>query len=484
MDKARPSIKDLHARLSQGETKSVDLTQQSLDHAKNSDSLGTLFLSLREGRAMAAAEAADQRAKQGKRLGPLDGIPIAIKDNIVMKDEVATCGSQFLRDYVSPYDSHVVGKLKEAGAVIIGKTNLDEFAMGSSNEHSAYGVVRNPWDRDRVPGGSSGASAVCVAAGIAPLSLGSETGGSVRQPASFCGVVGVKPTYGRVSRYGLVAFASSLDQIGPFSWWVEDAALLLQVIAGRDERDSTSAAQAVDDYPQTIQKPIDGLRVGLVRDFTATDLDAAAEKNFSTAVEAIRGLGAKTVEVSLPHLKYAVGCYYVINSAEASANLARFDGVRYTSRSKDHGNLKDLFVNSRTQGFGVEVKRRIMLGTYVLSAGYYDAYYGKACKIRHLIREDFIKAFAKCDVILTPTSPCEAFPLGAKLENPLQMYLSDVFTASINLAGLPAVSVPSGFSEQGLPFGLQIIAPDFAEGRALGVAHHYQQSTDWKDMRP
>jgi len=426
-------------------------------------------ISLRGEQALAEAEDVDKAVAAGEQLPPGAGLPLLIKDNMVVRGDVTTCASKILENFVSPYDAHVVENLRKSRMIILGKANMDEFAMGSSNENSAFGPVKGPLDPGRVPGGSSGGPAAAVALKLTPAALGSDTGGSIRQPASFCGVVGLKPTYGRVSRYGLVAYGSSLDQIGPLSRTVEDAALLLKVIAGHDRRDSTSAAQEVPDYLSLIQGDIKGLRVGLPREYFPSSLDARIRERVISQVARLEDQGAEAVEISLPHTDYAIAAYYIVATAEASANLARYDGVRYGLRTRESGNVIEMYRTSRSRGFGTEVKRRIMLGTYVLSAGYYDAYYLKAQRVRTLITNDFIEAFKKVDVIVTPTTPSTAFTLGALLDNPVQMYLQDIFTVTVNLCGVPAVSMPAG-SVDGLPVGVQIIGSHFDEATILKAA--------------
>lgn len=427
------------------------------------------YISLDEEGALRKAEEVDARVARGEEVGVLAGVPVAVKDNICIKGMRTTCASKILENFVSPYDATVVEKLKAADAVFLGKTNLDEFAMGSSTENSYFGPTRNPHDPERVPGGSSGGSAAALAAGEAVLALGSDTGGSIRQPASFCGVVGLKPTYGRVSRYGLVAFASSLDQIGPMAKNVKDTALLLNVISGYDPRDSTSAPVEVPDFTKALDEGIEGIRIGLPREYFAEGLEDEVREKVLEAVDILKGEGAEVVEVSLPHTKYAIATYYIVAPAEASSNLARYDGVKYGFRAEGR-DLYEMYCNTRSQGFGEEVKRRIMLGTYTLSAGYYEAYYLKALKVRTLIKQDFEEAFETCDLLATPTSPTVAFRLGEKVADPLTMYLSDVYTVSVNLAGLPGISVPCGSSD-GLPVGLQLIGRPFDEGTILRAAY-------------
>jgi aspartyl-tRNA(Asn)/glutamyl-tRNA(Gln) amidotransferase subunit A len=432
------------------------------------------FLSLSEDRALAQAARIDKMAADGQPLPPLAGVPIAIKDVMVMRGVRTTAGSKILENFVPPYDCTAVSRLEAAGAVVLGKLNCDEFAMGSSTENSAYHPVRNPRDKTRVPGGSSGGSAAAVAAGMAVATLGSDTGGSIRQPASFCGVVGLKPTYGRVSRYGLIAFASSLDHIGPFANSVKDAALMLRTIAGRDPMDSTSADMPVPDYVAELEKPVRGLRVGVANEYFGSGLDAEVRAAVEAAIQKLASLGCEIVPVSLPHTEYAIPTYYIVATAEASANLARYDGVRYGFRARGAKTLSEMYRQTRDGGFGMEVKRRIMLGTYALSAGYYDAYYLKAQKVRTLLTRDFDEAFKKVDVIAAPTAPTPAFKLGEKVDDPLAMYLADIYTVTANLAGIPGVSVPCGENHERLPIGLQIFGRWFDEGTVLRVAHAYE----------
>ncbi|MBM3253581.1 MAG: Asp-tRNA(Asn)/Glu-tRNA(Gln) amidotransferase subunit GatA [Candidatus Omnitrophica bacterium] len=416
--------------------------------------------------------------------GNLAGIPIAIKDNICVKDELTTCASKILEGFKSPYDATVIEKLKNEGAVLLGKTNMDEFAFGSSCETSYYGPSYNPWDKSRIPGGSSGGSACAVSADETIMALGSDTGGSIRQPASLCGVVGLKPTYGRVSRYGLIAFASSLDQIGPITKTVEDCALLLNIIAGYDERDSTSVDIVVPDYTKSLVKDVKDIKIGIPKEYFLEGLDLEVKKAVSDGLNVLKELGARTVEISLPHTEYALSVYYILAPAEASSNLARFDGVQYGFRIKDPENLMALYRRTRSQGFGKEAKRRIILGTYSLSSGYYDAYYLKALKVRTLIKKDFDEAFKLCDCIITPTSPTCAFRLGEKINKPLDMYLSDIFTIPVNLAGLPAISIPCGFNKENLPIGLQIIGKPFDEETLFRAAYTFEQSTEFHKKKP
>jgi len=433
------------------------------------------FLTLSKDRALAKADEVDQRAKRGDELPALAGVPVAIKDVLVTEGTRTTAGSKILGNYIPPYDATVVKRLDGAGAVMLGKTNCDEFAMGSSNENSAWKPVHNPRDLSRVPGGSSGGSAAAAAADLAVVSLGSDTGGSIRQPAALCGVVGLKPTYGRVSRYGLIAFASSLDHVGPFGKCVKDVAAVLQVIAGRDAMDSTSAEVAVPDYLAELEKPVRGLKVGVAKEYFGEGLDREVRAAVESAIQKLASLGCEIVEVSLPHTKYAIPAYYIIATAEASANLARFDGVRYGFRAQGVKSLSEMYRRTRDQGFGTEVKRRIMLGTYALSAGYYDAYYLKAQQVRTLLAQDFEEAFRKVDAIVTPTSPTAAFKIGEKVDDPLAMYLADIYTVTANLAGVPGISVPCGETKERLPIGLQILGRHFDESTVMRVGYAYEQ---------
>ena len=441
------------------------------------------FLEVDEQGARFAAAEVDRKRAAGEPLGRLAGLPIALKDNMCVKGWTTSCSSRMLESFRPPYQAHVIDRLLAEDAVLIGRTNLDEFAMGSSCENSAFGPTRNPWDSNVTPGGSSGGSAVAVAAGMAPLALGSDTGGSIRQPAGYCGVVGMKPTYGRVSRYGLVAFASSLDQIGPFAHTIEDAALLLSVIAGHDQRDSTSVDAPFPEV-RDWDRPLEGLRVGIVPEHYGDGIDSEVSDAVHKAIDAYRSLGASISEVHLPHSKYCVAAYYIIAPSEASSNLARYDGVHYGHRAKSFSNMIDMFEASRGEGFGDEVKRRIMIGTYALSSGYYDAYYLKAQKVRKLIADDYRAAFESVDVVLSPTAPTAAFRIGELVNDPLQMYLNDIYTIGANLAGIPGVSVPCGFTSAGLPIGLQLFASAYNEETLLRAAHQYQQATEWHTRRP
>jgi len=495
----------LLAMMEAGEVTAVEVTQAHLDRIAQVDPQVGAFLKVLRETALAKAEDVDRRRKAGEAVGKLAGVPVAVKDLLCTEGEVTTCASRMLENFVPPYSSTVINKLEAEDAVIIGKTNLDEFAMGGSTENSALGKTANPWDLNRVPGGSSGGASACLAAQMVPLSIGTDTGGSIRQPASFCGVVGLKPTYGRVSRFGLIAFASSLDQIGPMARTVEDAALLLEVIGGHDPSDSTSANIACPLYSQSVGNPLEGLKIGLVREHFGDGLDSEVEEAVRQAVKTYESLGAEVVDISLPHNKYGIATYYIIAPSEASSNLARFDSAHYGHRCDEQEMLKELeeeraalaaagdevglrrmdtalvrmYRKSRAEGFGPEVKRRIMLGTYTLSAGYYDAYYLKALKVRRLIRQDYDQAFGQVDLIMGPTAPNPAFEAGSKSNDPLAMYLEDLYTVTANLAGIPAISIPCGFTKAGLPVGLQIQAPTLEEDRILRAAHMFQQASDW-----
>lgn len=453
-----------------------ELAAEALRLAEAENESSGVFLSLAPERALSAADRVDSALAAGADAGPLAGVPLAVKDVIMTAGEKTTCASRALEDFVAPYDATAVAAAERAGAVIVGKTNCDEFAMGSSNENSAFGPVRNPVDPERVPGGSSGGSAAAVAGGYTPIALGSDTGGSIRQPASFCGTVGVMPTYGRVSRYGLVAFASSLDHIGPFSRTVKDSAALLGAVAGGDPFDSTAAAAPVPDYAGELDAPVAGLKIGIPAEYFAEGLEAEVGARVLAGIEKLKGLGCEAVDISLPHTRYAVASYYLICTAEASSNLARYDGVRYSRRSERDGTLRDMYRDSRAEGFGPEVTRRIILGTYVLSAGYYDAYYRKAQEVRSLIARDFAQAFERVDAIVSPVSPFPAFKLGEKLGDPLQMYLSDIYTITGSLAGIAGMSVPCGRSAAGLPIGMQILVDHFREPTMLSLGHAFEQA--------
>ncbi|MEI7729460.1 MAG: Asp-tRNA(Asn)/Glu-tRNA(Gln) amidotransferase subunit GatA [Verrucomicrobiota bacterium] len=477
------TISAARAQLDRRTLSSRDLMQACLNRVAAVEPKLHAFISHDPADALKQAEAADQRLAAGERL-PLLGVPIAIKDVICVKDHPCNCGSKILGNFVSPYDATVIEKLKAAGAIVFGRVNMDEFAMGSSTENSAFGTSRNPWDPTRIPGGSSGGSAVAVAADECLAALGSDTGGSIRQPAALCGCVGLKPTYGRVSRYGLVAFASSLDQIGPFTKDVRDAAILLQAISGPDGRDSSSVPQPVPDYAAALDGNVKRLKLGLPKEYMIGGLDPEVKQSVDNAVRKFQEMGAEIREISLPHTNYAVATYYVIATAEASANLARFDGIRYCARV-DGPDPIALYMRTRGAGFGPEVKRRIILGTYVLSSGYYDAYYLRAQKVRTLIRNDFLKAFEQVDAVITPTTPTAAFKIGEKSDDPLQMYLSDIFTISCNLAGICGISVPCGFTAHPrLPIGLQLLGKPFGEAPLLKLAHAYEQSTNWHQQKP
>jgi aspartyl-tRNA(Asn)/glutamyl-tRNA(Gln) amidotransferase subunit A len=478
------TIHEARERLKRREIAAVALTEALLARITAVDPRVRAFITVAAESALAEARAADQALADGSG-GPLTGIPLAVKDLICTRGLRTTCASRILENFVPPYDAEVIRRLKQAGAILLGKLNMDEFAMGSSTENSGFFPTRNPWDLTRTPGGSSGGSAAAVAADMSLGALGSDTGGSIRQPAAHCGVVGLKPTYGRVSRYGLVAFASSLDQIGPLAKNVTDAALLLNAIAGHDPQDATSVPEAVPDYTTFLQKGLKGVTVGIPREYqAATGLDAEVAAAVEAAVAVMRDLGAVCVEVSLPHAAYAVAAYYVIAPSEASSNLARYDGVKYGLRDKTKSDLIDMYRSTRSQGFGREVQRRIIIGTYCLSAGYYDAYYGKASQVRTLITADFQEAFQRCDVLISPVAPTPAFKIGEKTDDPLTMYLSDMFTLSANLAGIPGMSVPCGFSGAGLPIGLQLLGPHFSEGRLFRVAYNFEQATDFHRRRP
>ncbi|MBW4473680.1 MAG: Asp-tRNA(Asn)/Glu-tRNA(Gln) amidotransferase subunit GatA [Stenomitos rutilans HA7619-LM2] len=484
MASLRSSIRELHQQLISKERSAVEITQQALEQIQTLEPTLHSFLQVTADHALEQARQVDARIAAGEDIGLLAGIPIGIKDNLCTKGIPTTCASRILENFVPPYESTVTQKLAAAGAVMVGKTNLDEFAMGGSTETSAFQLTANPWDTSRVPGGSSGGSAAAVAAGECVVSLGSDTGGSIRQPASFCGIVGMKPTYGLVSRYGLVAFASSLDQIGPFAQSVEDAAILLGAIAGYDPQDSTSLKVDVPDYTQFLTTDLKGKKVGVIKETFGEGLDPAVEKAVRGAIDQLKSLGAEIQEISCPRFRYGIAAYYIIAPSEASANLARYDGVKYGTRIADAKNLIDMYTRTRAEGFGAEVKRRIMIGTYALSAGYYDAYYLKAQKVRTLIKQDFEAAFGQVDVLVSPTAPSTAFKAGDKTTDPLSMYLIDLMTIPVNLAGLPGISVPCGFDDHGLPIGLQIIGNVLREDQVLQVAHAYEQATDWHKQTP
>jgi len=477
------SLNELSAALAQKKISSAELTQLFLDRTSRLNGALNAFITVDAEKSLAQARAADERIAKGDAK-PLTGIPVAHKDIFVTKGWRTTCGSKMLSNFVSPYDAHVIERFNAAGAVILGKTNMDEFAMGSSSETSFYGPVKNPWGPAYVPGGSSGGSTAAIAARMAPAATGTDTGGSIRQPAALSGVSGLKPTYGLVSRYGMIAFASSLDQGGPIAKSAEDLALLLNVMAGFDERDSTSVERAVEDYRRELDRPLAGLRVGAPKEHFGDGLAAEVGKAIEAALAQLEKLGAKRVPVNLPSSGLSVPAYYVIAPAEASSNLSRFDGVRYGHRAKEYRDLADMYFRTRAEGFGAEVRRRILIGTYVLSHGYYDAYYLKAQKIRRLIADDFVAAFKQCDLIVGPTAPTVAFKIGAKAADPVQMYLNDIYTIPANLAGLPAMSIPCGFGKDDLPVGLHIVGNYFSEARMLNVAHQYQKATDWHQREP
>ncbi len=477
------SLKQLATQLLEKKISSVELTEAFLKHIKSLNPELNAFITLNEEMSLAQAQVADKMIAAGQT-HPLTGIPIAQKDIFCAKGWLTTCGSKMLSNFISPYDATIIERFNQVGAVNIGKTNMDEFAMGSSNETSYYGPVKNPWDTLAVPGGSSGGSACAVAARMAPAATATDTGGSIRQPAALCGISGIKPTYGLVSRYGMIAFASSLDQGGPMAKSAEDLALLLNVMIGFDGRDSTSLQREPEDYTRDLEKPLGQLRIGLPKEYFAKGMSHDVASAVEAAIAEYRKLGATTVEISLPNTKLSIPVYYVLAPAEASSNLSRFDGVRYGYRASHYTDLEDMYKKTRAQGFGAEVKRRILIGTYVLSHGYYDAYYLQAQKLRRLIASDFTEAFKQCDVIMGPTSPAVAFNLGEKSDDPLQMYLSDIYTSAANLAGLPAMSIPVGFGDKNRPVGLHIVGNYFREAQMLNIAHQYQQVTDWHLRAP
>ena len=474
---------DLAARYRSGAATPTQAVAEHLARIERLDPQVRAFLTVTGEEALREAARADARLKAGAPLGPLDGVPLALKDVFCTRGVRTTCGSKILEGFVPPYDATVVARLRAAGAVVLGKLNMDEFAMGSSTEHSGFFTTRNPWDLARVPGGSSGGASAAVAAGLATLSLGTDTGGSIRQPAAFCGVLGMKPTYGRVSRYGLIAFASSLDQVGPFARDVEDAAVLLQTIAGADPMDSTAVDVPVPDYRAALGQGIEGMTIGVPAEYFIDGMDPEVERAVREAIVTLEKLGARAEPVSLPYSEYGLAAYYVIAPAEASSNLARYDGVKYGLRAGGARDVIEMYSKTRAAGFGAEVKRRVMLGTYALSAGYYDAYYGQAQKVRTLVRRDFEQAFARVDLIVAPTTPGVAFKMGEK-EDPLQMYLNDIFTIPVNLSGLPGLSIPAGFTQTGLPIGLQLIGRAFDETTLLRAAHAYESVTSWHTRRP
>jgi aspartyl-tRNA(Asn)/glutamyl-tRNA(Gln) amidotransferase subunit A len=477
------SLSELAAALRQKKISAVELTRLHLERIAKLNGELNAFITVNGDGALAQAKRADARIANGEG-GPLTGIPVAHKDIFCTKGVLTTCGSKMLANFKSPYDAHVIAEFERAGSVLLGKCNMDEFAMGSSNETSHFGPVRNPWDKRLVPGGSSGGSAVATAARMAPAATGTDTGGSIRQPAALSGICGLKPTYGVVSRYGMIAFASSLDQAGPIGRSAEDLALMMNVMAGFDARDSTSLDRPKEDYGASLKMSLSGLRIGIYKEYFGEGIEPGVRKAVEEAVRWYESQGAKRVDIDLPRAKLGVPVYYVIAPAEASSNLSRFDGVRYGHRAKEYTDLLDMYSRTRAEGFGAEVKRRILVGTYVLSHGYYDAYYLQAQKIRRLIARDFSAAFQKCDVILGPTAPGTAFPIGAKSDDPVQMYLNDIFTIPAPLAGLPAMSIPCGFDTKGLPVGLQLQGDYFSEAKLLGIAHRYQQATDWHRRVP
>lgn len=478
------TIHQLHALLVKKEVTSKEATETLYRRIRETDGRIRAYLLLTEEEAFRQADQVDRKIAKGEEIGDLSGIPLGLKDILCTKGIQTTCASKILEGYVPFYDATVIGELKKKDAVFLGKLNMDEFAMGSSTENSGFQITHNPWDLERIPGGSSGGSAAAVAADECIAALGTDTGGSIRQPAACCGVVGLKPTYGRVSRYGLVAFASSLDQIGPITKDVEDCAILMNAISGYDPRDSTSVKEEVPDYKQSLKKDVNGIRIGIPKEYFIEGIDPEVEKAVRDAIDFFRKWGAEIQEISLPHTEYAVAIYYIIATAEASSNLARYDGVKYGFRSKGYRDLMEMYTQTRARGFGKEVKRRIILGTYVLSVGYYDAYYRKASQVRTLMRKDFDEAFQRVDVIVSPTAPTPAFRIGEKTEDPLQMYLSDIHTIPVNLAGIPAISIPCGFSRQGLPIGLQLMGKHFDEGMLLRVAYTFEQNTDFHLRKP
>jgi len=478
------SAVDIHSKVTSRELSAVEIAKASLGRIAALDPKIKAFAHVDETLVLAVAESVDKKIASGKPVGRLAGVPVALKDNMCAMGQPATCSSKILEHFVPPYDAHVVERLKAEDAVVVGKTNMDEFAMGSSTENSGFFTTHNPWDLERVPGGSSGGSAAAVAAGMVPLALGSDTGGSIRQPAGFCSIDGMKPTYGRVSRYGLIAFASSLDQIGPLARNIADTALLLEVISAPDRRDSTCVDLAVPPYTEEIGQAPQGLKIGVPKEFFGEGIEPEVDAAVRAAIDVYSDLGAEVIDISLPHSEYCVATYYIVATAEASSNLARYDGVHYGHRSSQCGNIIEMYSATRAEGFGDEVKRRIMLGTFALSSGYYDAYYLRASKVRNLIKMDFDAAFEKVDVVLCPTSPTAPFKAGERTDDPLQMYLSDIFTISVNLAGISGISVPCGFTQAGLPIGLQIIGKHFDETTVLRVAKLFEDRTDHHTRRP
>ena len=484
MDLHKLTIHQLHDLLVKKEATSKEITEAFYRRIRDVDDKIKAYLILTEEEALRQADRVDQKISKEKKIGDLAGVPLGLKDILCTKGIRTTCGSKILEGYVPFYDGTVVQRLRERDAVLLGKLNMDEFAMGSSTENSAYQITHNPWDLSRIPGGSSGGSAASVAAHECSAALGTDTGGSIRQPASCCGIVGMKPTYGRVSRYGLVAFASSLDQIGPLTKDVEDCAIMMNAISGYDPNDSTSVYLEVPEYKQSLRSDVKGLRIGIPNEYFIEGMDPDVEKAITEAIDYFKRWGAEVQRISLPHTEFAVAVYYIICTAEASSNLARYDGVKYGHRAREFKDLMEMYMHTRAEGFGPEVKRRIILGTYVLSAGYYDAYYRKASQVRTLMKMDFDEAFQNVDAILTPTAPTPAFRIGEKVEDPLQMYLSDVFTIPVNLAGIPAITIPCGFSHEGLPIGLQIMGKHFDEGKLLRIAYTFEQNTDFHLREP
>ncbi|AFA47108.1 Asp-tRNA(Asn)/Glu-tRNA(Gln) amidotransferase subunit GatA [Acetobacterium woodii] len=483
MELSQKTIHEINDLLDKKEVTVTEVTQAVVNRINSVEKATDAYLSLQTEAALETAKTLDSELSKRDKKSPLEGIPYGLKDNMCTKGILTTCASKMLNNFNPPYNAQVYDCLTEAGGILLGKTNLDEFAMGSSTENSAYKVTHNPWNLNKVPGGSSGGSAVAVAADSAYFALGSDTGGSIRQPASFCGVVGMKPTYGLVSRYGLVAFASSLDQIGPFTKDVEDCALVLNAIVGHDAKDSTSLKLAKIDYTQNLQQGVKGLKVGVAKEFFGEGLQPEVRQKLEDAIAIYKALGAEIVDVSFQHLDYALSAYYMISSAEASSNLARYDGIRYGFRAEEYSDLVDLYKKTRSQGFGAEVKRRIMLGTYALSSGYYDAYYKKAMQVRTIIKEDFDQAFAGCDVLLTPTAPTTAFGIGEKTSSPLEMYLTDIYTVPVNIAGIPGVSIPCGLDNSGMPIGMQLLGPILSEETLLKVAWAFENESGLKNLK-
>ena len=484
MEAAFLTIKKASELIKTKELSPVDLTKSILDRIEDKDKKLNTYITVLSEKALESAKKAEEEISSGNYRGPLHGIPLGLKDIFITKNITTTCGSKMLENFIPPYNATVTKKLMDEGAVILGKNNMDEFAMGSSTETSYFGPTANPWDVERVPGGSSGGSASATSASLCLGSVGTDTGGSIRQPASLCGVVGMKPTYGRVSRFGMIAFASSLDQAGPLTKTVEDTAIILNAISGPDPRDSTCANIPVPDYTKSLKNDLQGLKIGIPKEYFVEGMDKDVEEASKKAISEIENLGAEIVEISLPHTEYAVLTYYIIAPSEASSNLARYDGVKYGFRAEGAESLGDMYFKTRAQGFGDEVKRRIMLGTYALSSGYYDAYYLKAQRVRTLIKKDFNEAFEKVDAIVAPTTPEVAFKIGEKTQDPIKMYLSDVLTIPCNIAGLPGISVPCGFSSDGLPIGIQVLGKPFDEETVLHVAHAYEQNTNWRDKQP